>query len=445
MKPGLLGQQLSLMEVLRAASYAAHARLQTAPFFEALVACQLPLESYVGQLRALSVIHGVLERALDSGADDQVAAVWTPDMRKLPLLQQDLQFFAPRAVADLKEAVEAALETADGLRLRSHDSPLSLLGAIYVLEGATLGARVLRPLYARAFLLADEDGSTYLRGYGDATQAHWTEYRQRMNDLSLSTEECEQAAQAAIDLFARLDGVYQALYPFQPESKTFLVTSINPEAGRHPIPGDEREVQAALRAADRCWRRFPYYEERYGERGRHFARSDAAWLATLYPYEPAQIIRQVRWLGRVLAGRGMPTLLLQDQLEFLVEELTAAVPVRETDFAKLLLAADVLGTSRRQYLRDDQVDSLAKAFEQAVGLEWNARLPRTGDLLACAVTDDLEGIGNALASIQEWMTDAERFPNAWIAAVQNTLADAWAQAQSTRDPDSPQPDLRSAP
>lgn len=41
--------------------FLAHARLQTAPFFEALVACQLPHESYVGQLHALSAIHGVIE------------------------------------------------------------------------------------------------------------------------------------------------------------------------------------------------------------------------------------------------------------------------------------------------------------------------------------------------------------------------------------------------
>jgi hypothetical protein len=63
MKTGIFGQQLTLIEELKAATFPAHARLQTAPFFQALAACQLPLESYVGQLRALSVIHGVLEQA----------------------------------------------------------------------------------------------------------------------------------------------------------------------------------------------------------------------------------------------------------------------------------------------------------------------------------------------------------------------------------------------
>ena len=180
--------------------------------------------------------------------------------------------------------------------------------------------------FARAFLLTGTDGLAYLRNYGPAVHTRWAQYQQRMNALRLSAEEREQMIQSANEFFAQLEAIFQALYPFQPESKTFLVTSINPEAGRHPVPADAREVQASLRAADLCWQRFPYFEHRYGERGRRFARSDAAWQATLCQYEPAQIIKQVRWLGRVLAGRGMPTFLLQDQLEILVAELAAAIP-----------------------------------------------------------------------------------------------------------------------
>ena len=116
MKRGLYGQQLNLMEELKAETFQAHSRIQTLPFFQALAACQLPLESYVGQLRDLAVIHGVLEQALDQGTDARVAAVWRPDLRKLPLLQQDLRYFEPRAVSDLKEAVDVALQIAERIR-----------------------------------------------------------------------------------------------------------------------------------------------------------------------------------------------------------------------------------------------------------------------------------------------------------------------------------------
>ena len=422
MKTGLYGQRLTLMEELKAATFLPHARLQTAPFFQALSACQLPLESYVGQLRALAAIHGVLEQAMESCPDERVASVWNRDLRKVPQLQQDLRYFEPRLVADLQEAVDATIKTVEQLRLRSVEQPLTLLGCIYVLEGSTLGALVLRPLFARAFLLTGTDGLAYLHNYGPAVHARWAQYQQRMNGLRLSAEEGAQMAQAASDLFAQLEAIFQALYPFPPESKTFLVTSINPEAGRHPVPADAREVQASLRAADRCWQRFPYFEHRYGERGRRFARSDAAWQANLCRYEPAQILQPVRWLGRVLAGRGMPTLLLQDQLEILASELAAAIPEKKSAYEKLLLAAAELRESRRRHLADDQLATLAHEFDHAVGPEWSTRFPQTGALLGSAVADELAGSDGAVESLRPWLTDAARFPAEWIAAVESTLA-----------------------
>jgi hypothetical protein len=331
-------------------------------------------------------------------------------------------------VADLKETVEAALKTAEQLRVQSREQPLALLGWLYVLEGSTLGAIVLRPLIARAFLLTGEEGLAYVHSYGPAVHARWAQYQQRMNELRLSSEEREDVVRAAGECFEHLESVFLALHPFAPESMTFLVTSINPEAGRHPLPADAREVQASLRAGDSCWQRYPYYEHRYGERGHRFARSDAAWQATLYQYEPEQILQQVRWLGRVLAARGMPTLLLQVQLEILVEELAAAIPEKKTDYEKLLPAAADLRESRRKHLTDERLEALAAAFDRDVGPEWSTRYPRTGALLGAAVADELNGSEGAVESLCAWLTDTARFPAAWIAAVAATLAQARQQA-----------------
>lgn len=429
MRTGLFGQQLSLMEELKAATFSGHTRLQTPPFFAALAACQLPLESYVGQLRALAAIHSVIEQALANGLDERFASVWNSGMRKLPLLQSDLRYFEPRTVADIREAMEAALSTADELRLRSLEDPLALLGWLYVLEGSTLGAAVVRPMVARALLLTGDEGLAYLHSYGDEVHHRWAEYKQRMNALSLNAEERGRVVQAGCQLFAKLETIFCALYPFQPESKTYLVTSINPEAGRHPVPADAREVQAAVKAGDVCWQRYPYYGQRYGERGFRFARSDAAWLATLCQYPPAQILQQVQWLGRVLASRGMPTLLLQVQLEILVAELAAAVPDRTGEYEKLLPATAELQMARRKHLTDDLIDAMASDFDRAVGAEWSTRLPDTGALLCTAVADELAGNENAVASLQAWMTDASRFPAEWIAAVEATLARARREAR----------------
>jgi heme oxygenase len=425
MKTGLYGQQLTLMEELKATTFLAHARLQTTPFFQALAACQLPLESYVGLLRALAVIHGALEPALAGCRDARVTAVWSGDMCKLPHLQQDLRYFEPRAVADLKEAAAAAVQVADRLQLEAQAQPLNLLGWLYVLEGSTQGALILRPLFARAFLLTGTEGLAYLHGYGAEVPARWARYQQRMNTLRLGAEELAQIVRAASEFFAQIEAVILALYPFAPASKIFQVTAINPEAGQHPIPADAREVQAALQAADICWQRFPYFEHRYGERGRRFARSDAAWLATLCQYEPALIIQQVGWLGRLLAARGMPTFLLQVQLEILVVELTSAIPENKCAYEKLLPAAAELGAIRRRYLSEEQLQQFAAEFERAVGPEWSEKHRHAGTLLVAAVADELAG---SVENLRNWMTNAARFPAEWIRAVEATLSQAQEQA-----------------
>jgi heme oxygenase len=431
MNTGAFGQHLTLMEKLKAGTEAAHRRLESAPFFSALADCQLPLESYLGQLRALAVIYGVLEQVLASCADPRIGSVWNREMLKLPLLENDLRFFASRTVPDLKEALDVALKAAEQIRFLSVEYPLALLGYVYVLEGSTLGATVLRPLIARAFLLTGAEGLAYLQNYGPEVRASWAQFQQRMNQLCLSAEERGQIVKAAGDFFQRLDSVFRALYPFPPESKACFVLTINPEAGRHAVPADSREVEAAIRAGDICWERYPYYEQRYGERGRRFSRSDAAWQATLYHFEPAHISQQVRWLGRVLAGRGMPTFLLADQLVILVEELAAAIPENRSAYERLLPAAAELRESRRRRLTDAQIRAIDTGFDRAVGPEWTARLPHTGTLLGCAVADELEGSELAVESLRQWMTDATRFPAGWIAAVESTLAQARVQARRT--------------
>ncbi len=206
------------------------------------------------------------------------------------------------------------------------------------------------------------------------------------------------------------------------------VAALNPEAGRHAIPSDPREVQAALRAGEHSWRRFPYFAWRYGERGRRFTRSDSAWLVTLAEHEQELVDRQVLWLGALLAARGMPRWLLQAHLEALHEELARTVPERAPAYARLLQAAGMLHTLRRRRVSDETFEALAAAFDRRVGAAWASCLPEGGRLVVAAVADERDGIERALASVQDWLADPARFPAAWIDAVRWISHEARARA-----------------
>ena len=120
-----------------------------------------------------------------------------------------------------------------------------------------------------------------------------------LNDPSLH----DSILEAAHEAFHGLEVLYRALYPLEKTEKNFHVTRINPEAGNHPIPEDEREITAALKASDRGWQAFPYYALRYGDRGKRFSDSDTCWLVTLTALDPQTIQKQIDWLCRVLATR----------------------------------------------------------------------------------------------------------------------------------------------
>lgn len=203
-------------------------------------------------------------------------------------------------------------------------------------------------------------------------------------------------------------------------------SAINRDAGSHPITGDPVELEAAARASERSIREFPYYQHRYGERGRRFGSSDGAWLALLADHSQAEVDRQVLWLGRVLASRGMPQMLLERHLEILHEELMASYPERGGRYERLLRAAAMLRDERRELLGDHELAALARDFDAAVGPEWSARHPRMGEILVAAVVDERLGIPEAVTSLEAWMTDAERFPPSWIAATRRTIEAARA-------------------
>lgn len=91
----------------------------------------------------------------------------------------------------------------------------------------------------------------------------------------------------------------------------------NPEAGSTAAPASAREREWVERSAAVIWRAFPYFAWRYAARGRAFGRSDAGYLVTLLAQNEATSRAQVYWLAGVLAPRGMPSLLLEYQLESL--------------------------------------------------------------------------------------------------------------------------------
>ncbi len=179
---------------LRAATAAAHESLERDLGWEARVAS---LPGYRGLLARLRGFHAAYEPAIGTGLGDE--AFFGP-RRRLAKLDADL--------AHLGLGTVSALPAPPAPRFHHPDMAL---GALYVLEGSTLGGRVIGRRIAALHGL-ETDGLAYYRAHGPATGAMWTAFRARLE----TAQDAAALTGAAVATFTAMrdwlcDGVAEAV------------------------------------------------------------------------------------------------------------------------------------------------------------------------------------------------------------------------------------------
>jgi len=405
---------------IREATAAAHARLEATPYARTVLDASLSISAYASFLRALHVVHVALEQAVERSGDADLRALFARTAERRTLLERDLSHLAvdPHGV-DFASLAAAVL--AQHIRLLTLRDRAQLVGFAYVIEGSQLGGLVQRNALASRPELA-RGGLAYLAGSGKETKGIFDAFVARLEAGLTDETRLASAIEGAIAAFDGLHAVLEAVSPSDPAAR-WLVGELNLDAGSHAVPDDAREILAALCAGESTWRRHPYYEARYGERGQRFTRSDSAWLVTLAREDEAQAAWHVSWLARVLAARGMPRLLLEEHLDELHAALCAALPQHAAHYGVLAAAAARLRNERTEAIPDEVMRALVAA-QGALSPECGVTFDEAATLVVAAVADERCHIAGAVASLTSWLTDASRFSAAWRFAVMHTLASA---------------------
>lgn len=165
-------------ERLRASTRQHHDALESTGFARALLSRTLPLDRYVGQLAAHRIVLHALEGELSRAADPAVVRVWSPELVKVPLLDQDLNYFAASGTAPCPLALGPARAFARETERTAASAPRALLGFLYVLEGSTLGAMTLRRHVREAYRLDGTGGIAY---YGSGDRDRWRRFTGRLD------------------------------------------------------------------------------------------------------------------------------------------------------------------------------------------------------------------------------------------------------------------------
>jgi heme oxygenase len=180
----------TVLEALRSGTALLHVALEKRlPFFSP----QLDDNGYRRLLQAYYGFYSPLEAALyDSGlipeGFDQVLRL------KTPTLLTDLHALG------LDEPAIAALPHCSSLP--PLDTPAACLGALYVLEGATLGGQILRREMAQRLGLDADNGGAFLNVYGSETGRRWKDFLDYLRHVPLDAHAKLRAVNAARSTFS---------------------------------------------------------------------------------------------------------------------------------------------------------------------------------------------------------------------------------------------------
>ena len=197
-----------LQEILKQATKLQHDQLEQLMFVDKIMNGSLSFSEYKQILLTNYLVHADLEKHLHTGIDSALQQKLQVDKRaKLAALKQDL------------------LELDIGLpkkNLYKNSIPIlqnnaAILGAMYVLEGATLGGNVIvKKLKINPNLQNRQLNFHYYQVYGEDLVARWKQFCQVLN-TEIDTDDHETCIQSALNIFACFAVAMRQI----PKSKSF--------------------------------------------------------------------------------------------------------------------------------------------------------------------------------------------------------------------------------
>ena len=178
-----------LLEALRTGTGLLHVALEKRmPFFSK----RLDAQWYRRLLQAYFGFYAPIEAALyDSGLIPEGFDISLRE--KTPTLISDLHALG------LNDAAISALPR--WTDLPTFDTPAACLGALYVLEGATLGGQVLRREMAQRLGVDADNGGAFLDVYGAETGRRWKTFLDYLDRQTLEAADKQRAVIAARSTF----------------------------------------------------------------------------------------------------------------------------------------------------------------------------------------------------------------------------------------------------
>lgn len=169
----------TFLERLRAKTSVAHTNLEQLPVSVSIVNPNVTNEEYV---HYLNLMHDVVKQAEEEIFPALTAFV--PDINdrnKTSLLENDL-----KTLGFSKTQLHKPFENTASM------TPAFAMGVLYVVEGSSLGGRVILKNIHTALGHTEEKGATYFAGYGNQTGSKWKSFFNALTAYEAQTNNQEE-------------------------------------------------------------------------------------------------------------------------------------------------------------------------------------------------------------------------------------------------------------
>lgn len=147
-------------------------------------------EAYVELLKLFYGYFGGLEESIAQNIDPNLLPD-NAERRKIEFIANDIEALGGEAPAK-----------ADGNDLPRIQSHLEALGALYVIEGSTLGGKIISKMMQQQLGLSGA-GLSFFSGYGDSTEQMWNTFKDVLNAQAENPEQEAAVIAAANQTFLK--------------------------------------------------------------------------------------------------------------------------------------------------------------------------------------------------------------------------------------------------
>ncbi len=187
-----MNQADNIINKLRIHTSTLHSALEQTSLSVSLLDENVSQDDCVAYLQKMREIVAFYEAKVFSGLSETLTDL--PKREKLLLIDKDLKYLAPHALSS----------TIFKNPVAENPSVAYALGCMYVMEGSTLGGKVILKHVSKALGIIPEQGGSYFAGYGEETGHYWKSFLHILQEYSANNDADDEIIRGAKDTFTSI-------------------------------------------------------------------------------------------------------------------------------------------------------------------------------------------------------------------------------------------------